>query len=112
MEQLDNQTVESLLDGLNGWQLGIDRRDPHQPNLIYKNLVYPNFAEAMNVAQRVVSALTGAEDHLGLSLYGLTGRTKVTLMFRTYREEGSPFGITEQDITLAQKVETVITETT
>jgi len=114
MQQLNNQQVEAHLHGLSEWQPYKDPRDPHQPNLISKTLIFPTFAEAMRLAQQVARATAGDNDHLGLSVYGFPGHAQVTLALRTFSpdETAPPFGVTDQDIALARKIEAVISETT
>ena len=72
---MNNQQVEALLDGLSGWQLGHDSREQKQPDLIFRKVSYGSFTEGIDLAQRVAGALAGAEDHIGLSVYGFQGRT-------------------------------------
>ncbi len=113
MEQSDNQRVEALLRGLSGWQLGHDSRGQELPDLIYKKVKCSTFEGGMALAHQVADACAGAGDHLGLSVYGFQGRTEVTIMLRTFREEETqaPFGVTEQDIALARDIETFLSRT-
>lgn len=113
IEQLDNQQAGARLDGLSGWQLSHDSREPQQPDTIYKVVRYPTFAEAMRVAQQVAAALAGSESHLGLSVYGFDGYANITVMLRTFcpDEAKMPFGVTEQDITLARRIEAILAGT-
>lgn len=108
-EQLDDQRVEALIADLSGWQLGHDSRDRGQPNVIYKSVKHTAFAEGMAMAQQIASAAIGAEDHIGLSIYGFPEHTNVSVLIRTYNDEtGPPFGVTAQDIALARDIEAVL----
>lgn len=113
MKQLNNQQATALLDGLSGWQLSHDSREQQQPDMILKSVRYPTFAEAMRAAQQVAAALAGSESHLGLSVYGFDGHANITVALRTLcpDETKPPFGVTEQDIILARRIEVLLSGT-
>ena len=109
MEQLNKQQVEALLNGLNGWELGYHPHEFNQPDLIFKSVKCPTFAAGMDLAQQITTALTGNEDHIGVSIDGFREHNNLTLALRTYNEEaGPPFGVTEQDISVARCIDVIL----